>query len=365
MTPMHKQALMLWFLCAALSNLVLAGNAASTAEQLQRARSALEARDYALASDLFLAVLREEPALASARTGYALSELKLGRSRQALDAVLDGLVRDPKQPALLELLGDLRNAEERVEEALRSWREAFAIAPSDRVREKILLAERELNAGQSYALSLTPHFNLRFDGKLDQDLAREVMAYLEGRFWVVADALAHAPPQPITVLLYPHKQFKDVTQSAEGIGGLYDGKIRVPLGGLARLHPGAERVLVHELAHAVIHSKTRGHCPRWLHEGLAQMSEPRPLLDRERRQVAALLQAGGVELEDPQGFSYPAALSLTLFLESWRGRAGLAELLDHLGQGQPLDSALKELYGSDFAGIRAQWAESVLAGDDP
>jgi tetratricopeptide (TPR) repeat protein len=322
----------------------------------------LERREFELASSRFLQAVRLDEDLSAARVGYALSEISLGRDGLALSVVLDGLARHPDNAELHEVLGDLRNREERVEEAVGSWRRAFNLAPSDRLREKITKAERELHAARDYALSTTSHFNVRYDSDVDSDLASSVKDYLEEQYWALADRLQHAPPQPITVLLYPTRQFHDVTQSPEGVGGLYDGKIRVPLGGLRRLDPRARGVLTHELTHAIVHSKTRGNCPQWLHEGLAQWLEGRQLTPGEEQAIARLLAGGDPAGWQSRQFSYPAALSLARHLESLRGFEGLLELLELLGDGLPQDEALGRVYGVDYAGLCRGWAAGRGAG---
>ncbi len=331
-------------------------------EKLRQAKSALEARDFETASGLYLELMNGSSELYVARLGHALSELALGRDKVALSVVLDGLARDPGRAELHELIGDLRNREERVEDALRSWREAFDLSPTDRVREKITKAQRELIVGRDYEYATTSHFTLRYDGDVDLGLAGEILKYLEQRYWEVSQDLRHAPPQPITLLLYPTRQFRDVTQSPEWVGGVYDGKIRVPLGGLRRLDPGARAVLSHELAHAVIHSKTRGQCPRWLHEGLAQIVEGRRLRSSERVGLVRRLANGDPADWESVGFSYPAALSLTRYLESLRGFNSLVWLLNDLAEGQDLDHALDRIYGFDYADICRRWARELVGG---
>jgi hypothetical protein len=175
----------------------------------------------------------------------------------------------------------------------------------------------------------------------------------------LSDRFRHAPPQPITVQLYPEQQFRDVTQSPDWVGGLYDGKIRVPLGGLNRLHRRAQEVLTHELTHAVVHSKTRGNCPRWLHEGLAQIAEDRPLPRSQREAIAGRLAAGNPAAWDSEGFSYPMALSLTRYLESRQGFDAVVYLLQLLGEGASLDGALRTVYGQDYAELCREWARAV------
>ncbi len=337
----------------------------TVAERMEFAGEALERREFSIAADAFESLLRQSPELGAARLGAAIARLALDQDVLALGLVLDGLVKTPDDPRLLELLGDLRNREERVEDGLRSWRSAFAVAPGDRLREKILKGERELHVGRTYETIRTAHFNARFDGDIDRQVANEMIAYLEEQFWDLAGEFRHTPSQPITALIYPDSAFRDVTESPGWVGGVFDGKIRVPLGGLRKLDSRGRDVLRHELTHAVVHSKSRGNCPRWLHEGLAQQAEGKSLGRTDRRAIAARLAKGEPESWEADGFSYPMALSLTLYLHSLRGPAGMVELLERLGDGQSIDDALRAVYGEHHKGLARRWATAVARGGIP
>jgi len=331
------------------------------AAKMNEGNAALAAREFETAAQRFYEVMKAEPKASGPRVGYAAAEIALGRDAMALPVVLDGLASDPGSADLHEVLGVLRDREERVEDALASWREAFRIAPSDRLRERIIKAERELTAGRDYAYSAAAHFTLRYDGALDQDLVAQLTDFLEDRFRDLTQTYRNAPSQTITVLLYPEQQFHDVTQVGSEVAGLYDGKIRVPMGGLKKLDPEAQRVLTHELTHAFIASKSRGNCPRWLHEGLAQMAEPRTL---KRADVIALkktVRADAPSSWPDRAFTYPAALSFTRFLEERRGFDLLVVLLGRLGDGETQDAALSALYSGTFAELAADWARSLQA----
>lgn len=339
---------------------------AESARRLESAKEALGRRDFEAAADLYRqALMSADVDAQTPRVGYALSQISLGEDELALGVVLDGLARDPHQPALLELLGDLRDRDERVADALGSWRAAFERAPSDRLRQKIERAERELHVGRDYDVRTTSHFNLRYDGDVDEALGAAVRLHLEEQFWRLAEELDHTPRQPITVLLYPKQDFREVTQSAEWVGGLYDGKIRVPLGGLKRLDPVAAGVLNHELTHAILHAKTHGNCPRWLHEGLAQRFEGLRLTRAQLQQVTEELAAGDAASWESRGFSYPLALSLTQHLEEQSGFDRVVDLLDELGRGAELDTALRSTYGFDYPALCRSWSGGVLARQNP
>ena len=323
------------------------------------ANVALAVRDFETAVMRFDDVIRIEPREASARVGYAIAEMALGRDQAALVVVLDGLAFDPRSAPLHEVLGDLRDRDERVEDALASWREAFRLAPGDRVRDKIVKGERELTAARDYAFSAAAHFNMRYEGDLDLDLVAALTDFLEDRFQEFSSTYRHAPSQAITVLLYPQQTFRDVTQAGNEVAGLYDGKIRVPLGGLKRIDPEAERVLAHELTHAFVQSKTRGNCPRWLHEGLAQIAEPRTLRPSRRAELPSSVRADAPGTWPDAAFSYPKALALTRFLEERRGFDVLVAVLGRLGDGDTLDAALHAFYGATYAELASAWAASL------
>ena len=327
--------------------------------KMEEGNVALAAREFDKAALRFYEVVQSEPDAPGPRVGYAAAEMALGRDAMVLPVILDGLARDPEAAELHEVLGALRDREERVEDALASWREAFRLAPSDRVRDRIVKAERELATGRDYAYSAAAHFTLRYDGALDQDLVASLTDFLEDRFRDLTQTYRHAPLQPITVLLYPRQAFREVTQAGNEVAGLYDGKIRVPMGGLKRLDPEAERVLTHELTHAIVQSKTRGNCPRWLHEGLAQAAEPRTLRRAEAIVLARTVRADAPETWPDAAFTYPAALSFTHFLEERRGFDLLVALLGRLGDGETLDAAFSALYGATYAELIASWAESL------
>jgi len=329
------------------------------AAKMDEGNAALAARDFDKAAIRFYEVVQAAPEAPGPRIGYAVAEMALGRDAMALPVILDGLTRSPEAAGLHEILGTLRDRDERVEDALASWREAFRLAPSDRLRELIMKAERELSAGRDYAYSAAAHFTLRYDGALEQDLVAALTDFLEDRFTDITSLYRHAPSQPITVLLYPQQAFRDVTQAGNEVAGLYDGKIRVPMGGLKRLDPEAQRVLTHELTHAVVQSKSRGNCPRWLQEGLAQLAEPRTL---RRADAAALKSTVRVDAPDTwpdKAFTYPSALAFTRFLENRRGFDLLVAFVGRLGDGDTPDAAFSALYGATYAELAQAWANSL------
>ena len=151
-------------------------------QQIEEGVAALEGGDCETASSRFHHAMSLEPKAYAARVQYAYCEIRMDQDPSALAAVLDGLVLHPDGAELHELLGDLRDREENLVGALESWRRAFELAANDRLKDKIAKGQRDLNSRRNYDFARTSHFNLRYDGTVDEALAAEVSKHLEADF---------------------------------------------------------------------------------------------------------------------------------------------------------------------------------------
>jgi hypothetical protein len=93
------------------------------------------------------------------------------------------------------------------------------------------------------------------------------------------------------VILYSGQQFQEVTDAPGWSGGIYDGKIRIPIGGIEQETPGLRRLLYHEYTHAVVRTITP-RVPTWLNEGLAQYFEGREIGGQQKEMLRRIAQAG-------------------------------------------------------------------------
>jgi len=169
----------------------------------------------------------------------------------------------------------------------------------------------------------------------------------------------------VTIVLYEGVQFHDVTRVHGWVTGLYDGKIRLPLGSGLPSGAALEQLVVHEYAHAAIHELSRGRTPRWLQEGLAQYLEGvrvDPLL-----RGPGGLTLGGLEalIGDPDPararVGYDIALWVTEDLVIRGGLASVRTVLMRLGNGDSIAAAMTQVYGMRLAELESQW-RNLLGG---
>src|SRR5262249_19173963 len=116
-------------------------------------------------------------------------------------------------------------------------------------------------------------FAVMFEGPVEQKLATRATAVLGNAFWRIGKVIGAYPTSPINVILYTDRQFRDITGAPEWAAGGFDGQIRLPVRGALQNLNDFDRVLTHELTHAMLRSVASRNVPAWLNEGLAMYFE--------------------------------------------------------------------------------------------
>lgn len=176
----------------------------------------------------------------------------------------------------LNLLGRIQYDRGDMAFAIDFWELALSLKPDDHELEEMLAkARKESLVEEEKELAYSGRFLLLYDGIEDETRGRVIMDILADAYSDVGADLNYYPEEYMSVIIYTKKEFDEVTSIPEWAGAVYDGKIRVPLGGLDLSSDRLKRILYHEYTHAVIQSMTKGGCPKWLNEGLAVYEESR------------------------------------------------------------------------------------------
>jgi peptidase MA superfamily protein len=210
---------------------------------------------------------------------------------------------------------------------------------------------------------------LRYDRKVsDYRLGQEILDSLERYYRQLSFDLTSDPPATITVILYPDQAYFDITRAPRWSGALFDGKIRVPIKGLWAVTSDLNRVLIHELTHSFISSLTRGNCPTWLNEGLAQFQEGRSAHEQKKFLVQLQSQGHSIPLTSLRGsfaelsgavagVAYLEGLSAVEYLVSRHGKKSVLAMLDLLRKNFSFEDALKSATGQTLAEFEKSWRE--------
>jgi len=310
------------------------------------------------ASALFAEALTLRPNDAVLLLGSGAAAHAQGRQREAMARLQRALEIEPKLTAASRLLGQIAYTEGDVDLAVRTYEKALKHAPNDPVLAAELSAwRRDVEVHHSFEERRYDRFRVMFEGRAEESLAAQATAVLDSAFWRIGRTLGEYPSDTIVAVLYTERQFRDITRAPEWSGGQFDGRIRVPVAGASLKPELFERVLTHELSHAIVAAIVPRGAPAWLDEGIAQYFEGSDLASAKRR-----LKLGGRSIplkELTRGFGrLGAADAQVAYDESLvavnvlfdRPGFGWTRLLHRLADGQSFEEAIVN-FGFSYADL--------------
>ena len=245
--------------------------AQSAVELNQAGWKSLEQGDAVRAAQLFADALAQRPSEPVLLLGAAVSAQAQGRTAEAKPRLQRALEVNPRFTPASLLLGEIIYREGDLDRAIKTYETALANAPGNpELTARLAKWREEATVHSTFIERRQDRFRVLFEGRTDAPLAAQATDTLNAAFWRIGQALGAYPSDSIQVMLYTEKQFRDITRAPEWSGGLYDGKIRVPVAGATRAPTLFQTVLNHELTHAMVASLAPRGVPAWLHEGLAQ-----------------------------------------------------------------------------------------------
>ncbi len=275
----------------------------------------------------------------------------------------------------LKLLGRVYYDRADLDAAMDVWEQALAKAPEDEdLQALIAKARKELLVEESMSEAYTGRFLLQYDGGRDEAIGQKVLDILESAYEDIGIDLGHYPERDIVVILYTGKQFKALTGSPDWVGGLYDGKVRVPVGGGNISQEGLEALLYHEYTHAAIHSLAGNRVPRWLNEGLATYEQSRfhpyhqGLMQRvaEKGMLLKLSNIDAAFSSDKKGrvrLAYEQSYAFVSYLIDNYGIFKISQVLSSLPRVRSVNEPFRQVYGDhgkDLDKLFREWLKTVL-----
>ena len=275
--------------CCAAALLAITLHAQSTVVELNDAGwKALRDGYGDRAASLFAEALKLRPNDPVLLLGSGAAASAQGKQRQAMAQLQRALEVNPRLTPASRLLGQIAYAEGDVDLALKTYEDALRYAPGDvALSRELEERRREADTHRSFDERRYDQFRVLFEGREEKELAKQATDIFHVAFRRICTKLGEFPTATIVAVLYTEQQFRDITRAPEWSSGEYDGRIRVPVAG-AEQHPELfERVLTHELTHAVVANIAPRGIPVWLNEGLAQYFEGASA-DAARRRMRAL-----------------------------------------------------------------------------
>jgi tetratricopeptide (TPR) repeat protein len=312
--------------------------------------------------------LRFQPDNSTVLVYYAALLIRAGSAAQALSYAQRAVSASPESPDAYTILGYAQFSLDHSREAITSWKRSLELRPDPAVQQMLAKAQREQKAEIDFAQRESSHFVLHYEGKQTSETFREqILASLESSYDDLVRDLGTPPRDNILVTLYTEQAFFDVTHAPFWTGAINDGKLRIPISGLSSMTPDLARVLKHELAHTFIRNLSGGRCPPWLHEGIAQLLEPKSL-SSDGRSLAQLFKAQrNIPMNVLEGsflrfsgvqasLAYAESLAAVSYINDSYGMGDIQKILQLLSQGSSTEAALRATIHSDYGQLESELA---------
>jgi tetratricopeptide (TPR) repeat protein len=300
---------------------------------------------------------------------YSALLVRTGNAAQALTYAQRAVSSAPSSPDAYTMLGYAEFACDHTKEAIAAWKHSLELRPDATVKNYLSKAQREENTETEFAQRESSHFVLHYEGRQTSETLRaQILQALESDYDDLVRDLGTPPRDNILVTLYTEQAFFDVTHAPSWSGAINDGKLRIPISGLTTMTSELAHVLKHELAHSFINQLTGGRCPPWLHEGIAQVLEPRNLsahgrvlaqLFKSQREIPLnVLESSFMNLSGPQAtLAYAESLAAVSYINDSYGLSDIQRILQLLSQGSSTEAALRATIHSDYGQLESDLAK--------
>lgn len=262
------------------------------------------------------------------------------------------------------------------ESALSYITEASTLQPNSEPLNKFLLSlKTQSKEEEGFISTSTSRFNIKFEGGENEVLGYEISLMLDEIYYKIGNIISYYPPGMTSVILYSKQDFFDLTGSPTWSGGIYDGQIKMPIGGLKgslmKQRKIIESVLSHEFSHVIVYKLAKGKSPVWFNEGIAQYFEGKRAGDIFKRQgmkYRKLSPNNNYDLKRLEGSflnlksddvskAYFLSLAAVEYIIDRHGIYEIREILTLLGKGYSMEKALKEALYIDYNELNGKFLE--------
>jgi tetratricopeptide (TPR) repeat protein len=294
---------------------------------------------------------------------YAALLIRMGKSEDAISLAERSTRLASDSADSWMVLGYAYYAADHNRDAIAAWTRSLEIRPDPAVQKYLEKAQRDQHAEADFEQRDSGHFSLRYEGhSMPVSLRDSVLQVLEAKYDDLSGQFGISP-RNITVILYTEQAFQDVTQSPSWTGAVNDGRIRIPISGLTTVTPELARILGHELTHSFINQLSHGRCPQWLHEGIAQLMEPRSaapygatlarLFADDHEVPLNLLDGSFMNLGSKEAsVAYIQSLAVAEYIRDTYGMDDIRRILQRIGEGASTESALQFTVHSGYAKLQ-------------
>jgi Tfp pilus assembly protein PilF len=309
--------------------------------------------------------LRAAPKEALTRVQLAIVLRSMGEGHQARREVERALADDPSCAAAFEELARIAYEDEDLTGAAEALATALKLDPSrepalKEFRDKV---DRETRIESTWYRNERGRFVVKYDDQEFRHVGEVVLGFLDAAEEVARRTIGHVPARRVTVVLYSLQDFQSTTGAHAWAGGLFDGKIRLPVRNFRQTKDSIRTTIAHEYMHLVVRDLCR-RCPTWLNEGLAQLAEgkslpaaARTLAQQSEPQSFPAMPASWMGISDAKRVAemYAQSLLFTDYLVRKFGYQAVRDVLVEANGTTGFDAAFAEGIGKTLLEAENDW----------
>jgi tetratricopeptide (TPR) repeat protein len=326
-----------------------------------------EKGDFASARDRFqkAVMMNEHDPRAHFWLGFAFFHLgDYDSSEKELKRVIQ--INPSRNPQAYVYLGNIASLRNDPQKAKEYWEQAYKLDPSiPGLDQKLAKADHDTKVDKKFIQYDSVHFAVKYEGAERYEAGAIVLDILEDAYRDIGRELGHYPLDKVQTILYSNEQFREIPGIPGWSGAVYDGKIRLGIGGVTSSTPALRAVLFHEYTHAVVRDITP-RCPTWLHEGLAQHLEGRRTsselrIDKsDKGPILANLENPFSNFSGQQAkLAYLISLSAVEYMIDRYGMLRVRNLLQDLAKYPDTATAIDSALYVSYEQFERDWRKSI------
>lgn len=287
-------------------------------------------------------------------------------ARKSLD---ESIKIDPNNSFAYELLGDVYNNQQDLGAARVAYEMAYKIQPGSSLKMKIEKLAGETAIDKKLATYKEEHFLIKYHDENKSMEGFELRELLRKTYRNISQDFGYYFRSKVVVLLYDEAEFKQMTGIPHWAGGIYDGKVRMPVSKTGFTEDTLKATTAHEVTHAFVAAMSNMRAPAWLNEGLAQYEENKikpidmiifdsAVKTKTLLPLDQLIDQGSLQGKVDSlwvGLFYQQSLHLTGYLVKRYGMFTVKKMLTEFGKNKNSDEVIESVLQISVPKLEKEW----------
>ncbi|HLD50337.1 MAG TPA: peptidase MA family metallohydrolase [bacterium] len=285
----------------------------------------------------------------------------------------DSIAQDRKNVFAYELMGDIDDREEKLADALANYQIAYNLQPTPALKRKMGKLSKESKMEKGFSTYREEHFIIKYHDEETPYEGFELRELLRTTYREISKDFSFYFNNKVTVLLYDEAEFKNISNSPHWVGGLYDGKVRMPASKRGYAERDLEALTAHEVTHAFVAAMSSSQAPPWINEGLAQYEENKirkldmlvfdsAIKTRALLPLHQLMRQNLEDMKDPLlvNLFYRQSFQFVNYLIDRYGMFRVKKILGEFAKGKDSEEALHEVLRASPDRIEREWKDTFI-----